>query len=113
MFPEAYLQAARTQKDRELATIYAIYQTKMQELRLVDREGERVEPIGPVERNGGDGAVGVQLVAKRFRANRHVSAPPFRERPQSCGPTMTAVASISTIAAGSTSRDTSTRVIAG
>jgi ATP-dependent helicase/DNAse subunit B len=40
VFPEAYLQAARTQKDRELATIYATYQTKMQDLRLVDREGE-------------------------------------------------------------------------
>jgi ATP-dependent helicase/nuclease subunit B len=38
--PEIYLQAAITQKDCELALIYANYQDKMRQYNLVDREGE-------------------------------------------------------------------------
>lgn len=40
VFPDTYLAAAQTAKDRELATIYATYQQWMQNYDLVDREGE-------------------------------------------------------------------------
>lgn len=40
VYPDDYHTAAQTQKDRELAHIYAQYQHILQEKKLVDREGE-------------------------------------------------------------------------
>src|SRR5690606_7563844 len=40
VYPDIYLQAATSPKDRELAEIYASYQEIMQDHKLVDREGE-------------------------------------------------------------------------
>lgn len=51
VFPEQYEQAAVSQKDRELAAIYASYQTSMQQLRLVDREGEGWLALEMVEKH--------------------------------------------------------------
>ena len=63
----------------------------------VDLEGERVEPLGPVEGDGRDGGRRVDGVEERLRIQGH----------------RTAVASISTSACGSTSDFTSTSAIAG
>jgi len=40
VYPDAFAQAARNQKDRELVLIYERYQGMMQQYALVDREGE-------------------------------------------------------------------------
>lgn len=48
--PAVYQRAAITQKDRELAEIYAIYQDLMQNYNLVDREGEGWLALATVEK---------------------------------------------------------------
>ena len=69
----------------------------------VHLEGERVEPLGPVERDGRDGGRRIDGVEERFGVQGHsLSSSPS-----------TAVASISTSACASTSDVTSTSAIAG
>src|SRR6185295_5388958 len=65
---------------------------------LVDLEGERVQPVGTVQRDRGDAGRGVQLVEEGARRDGHPS---------------TAVASISTTAPRSTSPLTATSDTAG
>ena len=65
----------------------------------VDLEGERVEPVGTVERDGRDRGRGIDGVLEGAGREGHRSR--------------TAVASISTSASGSTSAVTSTSAIAG